>query len=291
MTTTTKEGQGMGWIRDLPDTNDYTEKSTKVAEFFEKKNILNGPLSNQGTILIPEEDFSPVENQGSLGSCTANAAVGLVEYYQNKTKGKYIDMSRLFLYKATRNLLGWTGDTGAYLRTTMQAMVLFGSPPERYLPYNISDYDIEPPAFMYSFAKEFQTVRYIRVDPPGVSQDKLLQRIKSFINRNMPMMFGFSVYNSISQANSNGEIPYPCSTDRRTGGHAVVAMGFDDSKEIVNKNCGDKTKGAIKIRNSWGTGWGDKGYGWLPYKYIEAGLAVDWWNIVRNEWINLDVFD
>ena len=288
---TLKGGYGMGWIRDLPDTNDYTEKSKKVEDFFEKKKILSSPLSNSNSILIPESDFSPIENQDSLGSCTANAGIGLMEYYQNKTKGKYIDMSRLFLYKAARNLLNWKGDTGAYLRTTMQAMVLFGCPPENYWPYKISDFDVEPPAFLYSFAKEFQTVRYIRVDPPRISGDQLLDRIKSFINRKMPMMFGFTVYNSISQSNSNGGIPYPCSIDRRAGGHAVVAMGFDDSKEITNTSCGDKTTGAIKIRNSWGTGWGDNGYGWLPYKYIQSGLAVDWWTIVRNEWVNLDVFD
>lgn len=283
--------QGMGWVRDIPDTNDYTEKSAKVQGFFEKTKILSSPLSSASSVIIPDSDFSPIENQESIGSCTANAGIGLVEYYQNKTKGKYIDMSRLFLYKTTRNLLNWTGDTGAYLRTTMQAMVLFGSPPEHYWPYDISNYDAEPPAFAYSFAKEFQTIRYVRVDPSGISSDKLLERIKSFINRKMPMMFGFSVYNSISQANSSGEIPYPCSTDRRTGGHAVVVTGYDDNKEIKNSNCGSTTKGAIRIRNSWGTGWGDNGYGWLPYKYITAGLAVDWWTLVRNEWVNLDVFD
>jgi len=288
--TTTKEGHGMGWIRDIPDANDYTEKSKNVAKFFEKKRILS-TVSSPKSIQIPEEDFSPVEDQGSLSSCTANAAVGLVEYYQNKTKGKFMDMSRLFIYKTTRNLLGWTGDTGAYLRSAMQAMVLFGSPPESHWPYVTSKFDDEPPAFTYSFAKEFQTLRYIRVDPPGVTHKDLLKRIKSFINRKMPIMFGFTVYNSLSQANTTGKIPYPCSKDRRNGGHAVVAMGFDDSIVIENKNCGEQTKGAIQIRNSWGTGWGDRGYGWLPYKYLEAGLAVDWWTLVKSEWVNLDVFD
>jgi C1A family cysteine protease len=60
---------------------------------------------------------SPIEDQGNLGSCTANAGVGLLEYYERRAFGKHLDGSRLFLYKASRNLLGWTGDTGAYLRT------------------------------------------------------------------------------------------------------------------------------------------------------------------------------
>ena len=72
---------------------------------------------------------SPIEDQGAIGSCTANAAVGLLEYFERKAKNRYIDASRLFLYKAERDLLGWTGDTGAYLRTAMEALVLFGAPP------------------------------------------------------------------------------------------------------------------------------------------------------------------
>ena len=284
---------GLGWIADHPDIHDYHPEHPEVSEFFKERNLIGDSVDPPlgGTFDISENDFSPVENQRSLGSCTAQAGVGLIEYYQKKTKGKFIDMSRLFLYKATRNMLGWTGDTGAYLRTTMGAMVLFGVPPERYMPYDISKYDEEPSAFLYSFAKEFQTIRYLRLDPQGMPKDKLLQRIKSMINRKMPSMFGFTVYNSISQAQNNqGEIPFPCDTDRVTGGHAVIAMGYDDQKKIRNSNCGHETVGAIKIRNSWGPNWGDGGYGWIPYDYVLRGLAVDWWTLIRNEWINTDLF-
>jgi C1A family cysteine protease len=287
----------MGWVPDLPDFRDFfpgheniTQGHEQVSKFFEKKGLLSDS-SNSSKVIISDDAFSPIEDQGQLGSCTANAAVGLMEYYQKKTQGKFIDMSRLFLYKATRNLLGWTGDTGAYLRTTMGAMVIFGSPPESYWPYKIQEFDKEPPAFMYSFAKEFQSVRYFRLDPQGVTEEELLKRIKMFLERKMPSMFGFTVYNSISQASSNGEIPFPCDQDRREGGHAIVATGFDDNKEIVNKTCGKKTKGAIRIRNSWGQSWGDNGYGWIPYDYILNGLAMDWWSLLRNEWINLPVFE
>ena len=84
---------------------------------------------------------SPIENQLTLGSCTAHAGVGLVEYFERRAFGKHIDASRLFLYKVTRNLLQWTGDTGAFLRTTMYAMTLFGTPPEEYYKYIIADFD------------------------------------------------------------------------------------------------------------------------------------------------------
>ena len=287
----------MGWVPDPPDFRDfypgqkaYNQAGKELSEFFEKKNLLKTPTSFPTSVIIPETDFSTIEDQKNIGSCTANAAIGLIEYYQKKTKGKYIDMSRLFLYKATRNLMKVKGDTGAYLRTTMGAMVLFGSPPESYWPYITENFDEEPAAFTYSFAKEFQAVRYFRLDPLGTSGESLLQRIKSFLNRGMPSMFGFSVYSSMSQASSTGEIPYPCNEDKFDGGHAIVATGFDDNKEIINNSCGKVTKGAIRIRNSWGTQWGDQGYGWLPYEYIKDGLAKDWWSLIRSEWVNLPAF-
>ena len=93
--------------------------------------------------------------------------MGLLEYYQRRALGKHLDASRLFLYKVSRNLLGWTGDQGAYLRTTMKAMVLFGVPPEAYWPYNVDDFELEPPAFCYAFAQSYQTTKYYRLDPAG----------------------------------------------------------------------------------------------------------------------------
>lgn len=293
----TKDGHGLGWVPDIPDIRDFfpgqkifNTESKETQEFFEKKNLLRD-TDISTSVIIPDNDFSPIEDQGSLGSCTANAAIGLIEYYQKKTKGKYIDMSRLFLYKATRNLMGVSGDTGAYLRSTMGAMRLFGSPPENFSPYKIEDFDKEPSAFLYSFAKEFQSVRYFRLDPLGTSLENVVKRIKSFLNRKMPAMFGFTVYSSISQSSGSGEIPFPCSGDKMNGGHAVVATGFDDNKEIVNHDCSQVTRGAFRIRNSWGINWGDNGYGWLPYDYVLKGLARDWWSLIRNEWIDTDIFE
>ena len=95
-------------------------------------------------------------------------------------------------------------------------------------------------------------------------------------------MFGFTVYNF---GNDKGEFLFPGRSDRVKGGHAVVAVGYDDNRKIGND------KGGIKIRNSWGTGWGENGYGWLPYSYIEAGLAEDFWSLFKNDYVDTHNFE
>jgi C1A family cysteine protease len=145
------EKRGMGWLPDYPDFRDYTAEQNKVTASLKRlgqKHSIKAMLSQVGVAepaskLPSSADLrpwcSPVENQLSIGSCTANAGAGIVEYFERRAFGKHIDASRIFLYKTTRNLLKWTGDTGAFLRSTMGALVLFGVPPEEYCPYVVLD--------------------------------------------------------------------------------------------------------------------------------------------------------
>ncbi|MEH2347170.1 MAG: C1 family peptidase [Nostoc sp.] len=239
---------------------------------------------------------SPIQEQGNLKSCTAIAGVALVEYFERKEMGEYIDASSLFLYKVARNLMQLTGDTGVSTRFTMKAMALFGIPPEEYWPYNIENFDEEPPAFCYAYAQNYQALQYFRLDLPQLSKQQVLIKIKAFLDAGFPAMFGFTTYSSLLNKKTvkTGKIPYPTIGEKMVGGHAVVAVGYDDNKSIDHpnynsiNNSNDKspTQGAFLIRNCWGEDWGEDGYGWLPYDYVLSGLATDWWSLVKNEWFD-----
>jgi C1A family cysteine protease len=295
----------LGWLPDYPSIKDYTKDQNKVADKLLRlgqKDSVKKMLDKVGVTRVAKTAIqssidlrawcSPIEDQGNLGSCTAHAGVGLVEYFEKRAFGKHLDASRLFLYKVTRDLLHWKGDTGAFLRTTMESMVMFGLPPEEYCPYKIADFEVEPSAFLYAFADNYKTIQYYRFDPPGTQKTTLLQTIKTYLSAGLPSMFGFTVYNSISQAAKTGKIPYPVPSDKVAGGHAVDAVGYDDNISITNTNVGGKpAKGALLIRNSWGQVWGGMGgYLWLPYDYVLNGLATVWWSLLKNDWIDTNQF-
>jgi len=305
----TNDLPGMGWLPDIPSFKDYTENHPEITKHLVRTRLahrasgLTTPTRTGGTTgtgagaamapvrapaIGPSIDLrpwcAPIEDQGTLGSCTANAAVGMIEYFERRAFGKFTAGSRLFVYKTTRDLLGYTGDRGAYLRSTMGALVMFGVPPEQYWPYNIPAFDTEPTPFVYALGKNFQSLQYFRLDPAGITPTQVLDNVRNYLAQGFPSMFGFPVYDEFMHVGSNGLVALPAPNSHLYGGHAIVAVGYDDNILI------GKDKGALLIRNSWGTNWGLSGYAWLSYGYVTNGLAVDWWTNIRSEWVDTGQF-
>src|SRR5260221_914161 len=248
MHMTTK--RGLGWIPDVPKANDYHPRHSQVRPLLQRT-ALGGRIDEEGArsaALASSDDlrshFSPVEDQGDIGSCTVNAAVALLEYFERRASGAHVDDSRMFVYKAERDLLGWTGDTGAYLRTAMEALVLFGAPPERYWPYDTTRFDVEPSAFCYAFGQSYKAIKYFRLDPGATSPVHVLANIKAFAAAGFPSMFGFPVYSDYDNPLPGGLIAFPSASSHYRGGHANVVAGYDDGITIGSD------KGALLVRNS-----------------------------------------
>lgn len=287
-----------------PENTEVSKSKTSS----QQKNILQFPLSSQvrkdiqalekpessnKSIFLSLPEFvdltywcSPVEDQGPLNSCTAHAGVALMEYAEKKSSDTYTDSSPLFLYRVTRNLMQREGDSGASVRDTIKAMVAFGVCPEVYWPYNEDKIDEEPTPFCYSFAENYKTIKYFRLDYGQISRYTLLSQVKVLLASEIPCIFGFTLYNSVyDEVNVlRGHIPLPRERSKVIGGHTVVAVGYHDRKIIENED-GEQSKGALLIRNSWGARWGQGGYGWLPYDYIMKGLTADWWSLLKAEWL------
>lgn len=291
---------GTGWLPDLPDMRNLTPTSDAIKP-------LNGKIkglraTGEADVKLPKRldlscKCSPIQNQGKIGSCTAHAAAGIVEYYMNLQAGtrNAAPRSRLFIYRATRDLMGVTGDTGAWLRGTMGALVLCGAPPERHWPYTdaVPDFDTEPPSFVYAIADNFEATQYFCHDAFGSQRtsEEVLTSVKTYLAAGIPSVFGFYGFASANDGDVPGANPYPAPHESTIWGHAVVAIGYDDDIAITNTTVPSiRTTGALRLRNSWGIDWGDEGYGWLPYEYIHDGLALDFWSLLSMELVETAQF-
>lgn len=276
----------LGWVKDFEDPRDFTIDSAQVSPFLVESDAFGAagkPLPAK-YLITDGKDLPDIKNQGKIGSCTANAACYMYETYirlREDGAGRFTDFSRLFLYKTTRNLLGWQADRGAYLRTTMQALAMFGVPLEEYCQYKVKKFNDEPSAFLYSMAQNYQALVYYRLDRLSKNTENTINSIKVNLTADRPCIFGFVIFSNMG---NTGDVALPGKRDRQKGGHAICSIGFDDNYKI------GKSKGAFIFANSWGTGWGYNGFGYLPYDYVRQRLATDWWTIHKAEWLDVQKF-
>lgn len=244
--------QKYGWVRDLPDHRDHLYAAAPA--------IL--------TALPPKADLRTqcpgVYDQGQLGSCTANAIGGAIEFDRLKQNLNDYVPSRLFIYYNERAIEGTvSSDSGAQIRDGIKTVNTQGACPETMWPYNVAQFTVKPTPDCYTAALQDRAVTYQRL-----VQD--LNQMKGCLASGYPFVYGFTVYQSFEspQVAKTGIVPMPSPSEQSIGGHAVMAVGYDDTQQ------------RLIVRNSWGTGWGIKGYFTMPYAYVlQSTLASDFWTI------------
>lgn len=213
-----------------------------------------------------------IYDQKNLGSCTANAvcgAYGLDLTKQSKLLGEeghysYFDSSRLFLYYNTREYgATTTEDSGASLRDTVKALCRRGVCKESVWPYDVSKFTQKPHHHCY-IAAQGNTIKYKRLNQE-------VDQFRACLKDNCPFVFGFQVYESFQAIDQSGDMPMPTPDELKkgpVGAQAVIAVGYDDENQC------------IIVQNSWGAGWGDKGYFYMPYDLIkDPDFCYDFWKI------------
>jgi C1A family cysteine protease len=245
-----RDSKSYGWVPDIPDQRDYLYKAIK-------------PVIRLPKTVDLRKNCSQIERQGGLGSCTAQALAGNLEFLDKKIDGLYTDVSRLFIYYNERILMDTVDyDSGASLRDGIKTLKNDGACYEKTWPYVISRFDKKPPQKCYIEAKEHLISSYYRLHTTS--------EMLSCLAEGYPFVFGFAVYESFESAKTKrtGIVNMPNDDEILKGGHAVMAVGYNQ-----------KEKGFL-ARNSWGKLWGIEGYCTMPFKYLET-LAGDFWTIRR----------
>jgi len=244
--------RGYGWQKDLPDQRDFSYAAPAPSP---------APLPSKVDL---RSQCPPVYDQGQLGSCTANAIGGAIQFERRKQKLPDFVPSRLFIYYNERVIEhSVASDSGAQIRDGIKSVGAQGDCPETEWPYTIAKFKTKPSSSCYQDALKYKVVSYQRIT-------QSLAQLKGCLASGYPFVFGFTVYESFESATvaKSGHAPLPKSNEPVVGGHAVVGVGYDDAKQ------------RFIVRNSWGAAWGMKGYFTLPYAYVtEANLASDFWTV------------
>ncbi|HLN28193.1 MAG TPA: C1 family peptidase [Gemmataceae bacterium] len=232
-----------GWIPDLPDQRDFTY-------------AVSAPVANIPSSVDLRDKCPPVYDQGQLGSCTANAIAGALEFEMMKQGLNAFIPSRLFIYYNERAMEGTIPtDAGAMIRDGIKSVANQGDCPEGNVgdpppawPYDIGKFAVQPAQACFDKAKDLKAVSY-----HSVTQN--LADMKGCLAEGYPFVFGFTVYESFESADvaKTGNVPMPKAAEQVLGGHAVLAVGYDDDERV------------FICRNSWGDAWGDAGYFYMPY--------------------------
>ena len=254
---TLPDGRGLGWVPEPPDHRDY---DNLLRDYLPKVGKPRVVITEK--VSLKAEDIPVVRDQSQLGSCTGHGVRGILTYKVRQMGPQFrkpgYDLSPLFAYYNGRELEGSIHeDTGCYIRDVVKQAFKLGVATEATCPYNISAFARKPSEQAYTTGRWHQLKGGYKA---CLTADDILQSIAADI----PVVFGYSVFSS-HDSGREGHIPMPSAMDRLEGAHCCW---FID---------GDPKTRYFKFQNSWSEEYGDKGYYYLPFDYVDHGYADDIW--------------
>ena len=242
-----------GWKASKPDARDYKLKTTNPAIY------ATMPASTDLRSFVPE-----ILDQGQFSSCTANALSMAMRIARKKQGLTDQPLSRMFIYYNERLMEGDVDqDGGAELRDGAKVLATIGAPDETLWPYVDANLYLEPTETVYKSAVQDESRVYLAVE-------QTLNEMKLCLYEGFPFVFGATLFPEFESDTvaQTGQVPMPTGNDQSIGGHAILAVGYDDSKQVFT------------VLNSWGPNWGDHGYCYFPYEYLtNSYLCSDLWTI------------
>jgi C1A family cysteine protease len=240
-----------GWVPSVPDFRDH---------------LMTLPPEVIGSPLPPAVDLRdrmpPVGDQQTIGSCTAWASTAAWRAELLRQGRPDLDPSELAQYYWTRALEGTTrSDAGGTLRDAIKVLAKTGAAPEALWPYDVAKFAKAPPASVRRAARAHLALEY-----QAVRQAEASTRLA--LAGGYAVVLGISVYSSFERDDvmRTGVVPLPERTESLLGGHAICLVGYDIGSR------------RFTFRNSWGTSFGEAGYGTLPFEYVlNPKLASDLW--------------
>lgn len=255
----------LNFVGSFPQDTDYVYEPTKPIVYYDASGNPR-PLEVLPTF-APFVDLKPdvheVDDQLAVPSCTANAGTSAPEWIL-KYDHRPLSLSRLFNYWVSRNIINeLPGQIGSSVRSAIRAIKHFGVPAETTWPYIPAQVDTRPTEEAFSEASTRVIQRYEIIKPVQLvwwtreqKRDNLVLQIKSALNEGIPVVFSCNLndlWYSVSGPWQEHQYTYPADGHPTVGGHAMVIIGYDDAS------------GRFLIENSWGSQWGDGGFGGMPY--------------------------
>jgi C1A family cysteine protease len=247
-------GFGHGWKPDTPDHRDLLlrNKVKRVRQLPDK-------------LYLDPEAIPAQRDQGEQGACTGFGLTGALMWSLKAKRKEDKQLSPAFAYLQGRIIeASVKEDAGAECRDVAKAAAKLGVCLEKYLPYNDRKLATTTSKQALRNASFHQLkLGYFRC----LTVDDVLQAL----NAKMAVYGGTSWFSNMDYAEGDGIVHYPTNNDRLEGGHAMWIVGADlPSRTVI-------------WQQSWGD-WGgkhpvtgQKGFLFMPFAYIEHGLADDFW--------------